>query len=83
MLTWLDLIEECSHGIILGYNVTMWRNRTAERLKKSVPTAMTVVFDNLEKYELVCVTIGGYTSKGLGKVSGEICAHTAEDGKFN
>ena len=82
-LTWSNLTKECSHGIIRGYNVTMRRTRTGERIKKSVPTAMTVVFDNLEKYELVCVTIGGYTSKGLGKVSGEVCAHTAEDGELN
>ena len=82
-LTWSNLTKECSHGIICGYNVTMRRTRTGERIKKSVPTAMTVVFDNLEKYELICVAIGGYTSKGLGKVSGEVCAHTAEDGEFN
>ena len=81
VVTWSKLTRECSHGIILGYNMTLRRTRTGELIKKSVDTGMTAVYDNLDEYEFTCIRIGGYTSKGLGKVSGEVCAHTAEDGK--
>ena len=81
--TWSKLTRECSHGIILGYNMTLRRTRTGELIKKSVDTAMAAVYDNLDEYEFACIRIGGYTNKGLGNVSGEVCAHTAEDGKLS
>ena len=81
VVTWSKLTTECSHGIIRGYNMTLRRTRTGELIKKSVDTAMAAVYENLYEYEFACIRIGGYTSKGLGNVSGEVCAHTAEDGK--
>ena len=80
---WDALPSGCSNGIILGYHMTLWRTRNDTYIWENVTMDQVPFESNIfEKYEYVCYRVRGYTSKGFGTLSENVCAHTAEDCKL-
>lgn len=76
MVTWTDIPEDFTNGILLGYVV-----RTDDSDQSFYGCSKTMEIQELEKSEVYKIKVAGYTSKGLGNFSEDVIAITNLDGR--
>ncbi|XP_078344750.1 uncharacterized protein LOC144630294 [Oculina patagonica] len=74
MVTWTDIPEDYTNGILLGYVV-----RTDDSDQSFYGCSKTMEIQELEKSEVYKMKVAGYTSKGLGNFSEDVIAITNLD----
>lgn len=76
MVTWTDIPEDYTNGILLGYVV-----RIDDSDQSFYGCSKTMKIHELEKSKVYKIKVAGYTSKGLGNFSEDVVAITNIDGR--
>ena len=81
LLTWDELPQHCSNGIIIGFNISLTRMRygTTEHIHTMLNMSE---LQNLASYEYYCMQVSASTQVGIGPFSEPICVYTNEGSKY-
>lgn len=80
-LRWKETPKNCSHGIIINYDVSFTRSRFSSTVERNT-SSQTMLFVDLAKYEKYCVKVAAGTYVGMGPYSTSVCRFTDEGCKY-